>query len=46
MTRSSIQRTENRSGVRTNEAYEVVPKMEGNAAYGVTCHQSREVSSH
>ena len=32
--------------ISTNEAYEVVPKMEGNAAYGVTCHQSSEVSSH
>ena len=32
--------------ISTNEAYEVVPKMEDNAAYGVTCHQSSEVSSH
>ena len=32
--------------ISTNEAYEVVPKMEGNATYGVTCHQSSEVSSH
>lgn len=29
-----------------NEAYQVLPKMEGNVAYGLTRHQSSEVSSH
>ena len=29
-----------------NVAYEVLPKMEGNVAYGLTCQQSSDISSH